>query len=224
MARSDEVLAGLERVTGVIYVALVPTSAACQNARGATARPGQDGGRRRLRFETTTGAKSNRTHAGRGGDADDGEVAHEAGDEDHDEPSTTSVPLRGSCAGGRGDALGVGRFRELGFEESSLADTRMANPRQVRDLTRRVSCIPAAATTNYYHAALQKTRDGDSRTWCRHEGAVRSFDGSVSGGRCPSRGRNGQICTEEMVNMLEDMGHDTRVDLERLLASRGAFP
>ena len=49
---------------------------------------------------------------------------------------------------------------------------------------------------------------------------MRSFDGSVSGlGGCPfAPGATGNICTEDMVNMLEDMGYDTRVDLAKLLA------
>jgi hydroxymethylglutaryl-CoA lyase len=58
------------------------------------------------------------------------------------------------------------------------------------------------------------------------EAGVRSFDGSVSGlGGCPfAPGATGNICTEDMVNMLEDMGFDTRVDLAKLLAVARRIP
>ena len=58
------------------------------------------------------------------------------------------------------------------------------------------------------------------------EAGVRSFDGSVSGlGGCPfAPGATGNICTEDMVNMLEDMGYDTRVDLAKLLAVARRIP
>ena len=53
-----------------------------------------------------------------------------------------------------------------------------------------------------------------------------SFDGSVAGlGGCPfAPGATGNICTEDMVNMLEDMGYDTRVDLAKLLAVARRIP
>jgi hydroxymethylglutaryl-CoA lyase len=55
---------------------------------------------------------------------------------------------------------------------------------------------------------------------------VRSFDSSVSGlGGCPfAPGATGNICTEDMVNMLEDMGYDTRVDPAKLLAVARRIP
>jgi hydroxymethylglutaryl-CoA lyase len=58
------------------------------------------------------------------------------------------------------------------------------------------------------------------------EAGVRSFDGSVSGlGGCHfAPGATGNICTEDMVNMLEDMGYDTRVDLAKLLAVARRIP
>ena len=51
------------------------------------------------------------------------------------------------------------------------------------------------------------------------EAGVRSFDGSVSGlGGCPfAPGASGNICTEELVMLCEEMGVQTGVDLERLI-------
>jgi hydroxymethylglutaryl-CoA lyase len=55
---------------------------------------------------------------------------------------------------------------------------------------------------------------------------IRSFDGSLGGlGGCPfAPGATGNICTEDMVNMLEDMGYDTRVDLAKLIACARLVP
>jgi hydroxymethylglutaryl-CoA lyase len=55
---------------------------------------------------------------------------------------------------------------------------------------------------------------------------VRSFDGSVSGlGGCPfAPGATGNISTEDMVNMLQDMGCDTGVDLDKLIAAARRVP
>jgi hydroxymethylglutaryl-CoA lyase len=55
---------------------------------------------------------------------------------------------------------------------------------------------------------------------------VRSFDGSIAGlGGCPfAPGATGNICTEDMVNMLQDMGYDTGVDLDSLIAAARRVP
>ena len=55
---------------------------------------------------------------------------------------------------------------------------------------------------------------------------VTKFDASIAGlGGCPFAPRaTGNICTEDMVNMLEDMGYDTRVDLAKLLAVARRIP
>ena len=52
---------------------------------------------------------------------------------------------------------------------------------------------------------------------------VADFDASVGGlGGCPyAPGATGNIATEELVHMVEDMGIDTGVDLEALLDDRG---
>jgi hydroxymethylglutaryl-CoA lyase len=51
---------------------------------------------------------------------------------------------------------------------------------------------------------------------------IRSFDASLAGlGGCPfAPGASGNIVTEDLVFMLESMGFDTGIDLERLLSAR----
>ena len=52
------------------------------------------------------------------------------------------------------------------------------------------------------------------------ERGVRRFDASIGGlGGCPyAPGATGNVVTEDLVHMLEDMEIDTGVDLERLVA------
>jgi hydroxymethylglutaryl-CoA lyase len=50
---------------------------------------------------------------------------------------------------------------------------------------------------------------------------VTEFDASVGGlGGCPyAPGASGNVATEEVVHMLHDMGVDTGIDLDRLIAA-----
>ncbi len=122
----------------------------------------------------------------------------------------------------------VERFIEVGVDGISLADTTgMANPRQVRDLTGRVLDMFPPPNDTFYTLHFHNTRGmGLANVIAGIEAGVRSFDGSVSGlGGCPfAPGATGNICTEDMVNMLEDMGYDTRVDLAKLLAVARRIP
>ena len=58
------------------------------------------------------------------------------------------------------------------------------------------------------------------------EAGVVRYDASMAGlGGCPfAPGATGNICTEDLVHMLEEMGYDTRVDLDKLLAIARKIP
>jgi hydroxymethylglutaryl-CoA lyase len=228
LADANDVLAGIERVPGVIYVALVPNLRGVHNAAAAPRRPDEVNGVMSA-SETHNRANINRTHeqslAEMPGIV---KAAHEAGFKITMSLSTTfGCPFEGHV---HEDVVldFVARFREMGFDGISLADTTgMANPRQVRDLTRKVMERFPPPHETYYTLHFHNTRGmGLANVVAGIEAGVRSFDGSVSGlGGCPfAPGATGNICTEDMVNMLEDMGFDTRVDLAKLLAVARRIP
>jgi hydroxymethylglutaryl-CoA lyase len=228
LADADEVLAGIERVPGVVYVALVPNIRGVQNA-AATARKADELNGVVSASETHNRANINRTHAQSIAELPTMvKVAHEAGMKITMSLSTTfGCPFEGHV---HEDVVldFVERFRAAGFDGISLADTTgMANPRQVRELTRKVLERFPAPNETYYTLHFHNTRGmGLANVVAGIEAGVRSFDGSVSGlGGCPfAPGATGNICTEDMVNMLEDMGYDTRVDLAKLLAVARRIP
>ncbi|NKJ48146.1 hydroxymethylglutaryl-CoA lyase [Burkholderia sp. SG-MS1] len=117
----------------------------------------------------------------------------------------------------------VDTYREMGIEGITLADTTgMANPRQVKRLVARVlKRLPAAALTLHFH----NTRGlGLANVLAAYEVGARRFDAALGGlGGCPfAPGASGNICTEDLVNMCDEMGIPTGVDLPKLLAlSRG---
>ena len=228
LADANEVLAQIERVPGVTYVALIPNIRGAQNAAAAPHKPGEVNGVISA-SETHNRANINRTH-----DESLAElptmvkVAHEAGMKITMSLSTTfGCPFEGHVLEETVLEF-VGRFRGLGFDGISLADTTgMANPRQVRSLTEKVLHKYPPPNDCYYTLHFHNTRGmGLANVAAGIEAGVRSFDGSISGlGGCPfAPGASGNICTEDMVNMLEDMGYDTRVDLAKLLAVARRIP
>jgi hydroxymethylglutaryl-CoA lyase len=58
------------------------------------------------------------------------------------------------------------------------------------------------------------------------EAGVTSYDASLGGiGGCPyAPGASGNICTEDLVHMLESSGFDTGVDLDKLIAVARGLP
>jgi hydroxymethylglutaryl-CoA lyase len=228
LADADAVLAGIERVPGVTYVALVPNIRGVQNAAATAKKPDEVNGVVSA-SETHNRANINRTHEQTLAELPTMvKVAHDAGLKITMSLSTTfGCPFEGHV---HEDVVMsfVEKFRSLGFDGISLADTTgMANPRQVHELTARVLERFPAPHDNYYTLHFHNTRGmGLANVVAGIEAGVRSFDGSVSGlGGCPfAPGATGNICTEDMVNMLEDMGYDTRIDLAKLLAVARRIP
>lgn len=119
----------------------------------------------------------------------------------------------------------VDAYLELGVQGITLADTTgMANPRQVYQLVQRLlGRLPASAITLHFH----NTRGlGLSNVLAAYEAGARRFDASLGGlGGCPfAPGASGNICTEDLVNLCDEMGITTGVDLQHLLTLSRTLP
>jgi hydroxymethylglutaryl-CoA lyase len=117
------------------------------------------------------------------------------------------------------------KFLTLGFDGLTFADTTgMANPVQVeRMMTAARNRFPNADITLHFH----NTRGmGLANVVAGIRAGIESYDASLAGlGGCPfAPGATGNICTEDLVNMLADMGVETGVDLDKLLAVAVKIP
>jgi len=112
------------------------------------------------------------------------------------------------------------RFLEQGVERFVLADTiGAANPQQVRDLTRTLVDRHGAQRLGCH---FHDTRAlGLANVYAAVESGIRYFDASIAGlGGCPfAPGASGNVATEDVVMLLEQLGFATGVDLQQLLAA-----
>ncbi|MEO1192637.1 MAG: hydroxymethylglutaryl-CoA lyase [Pseudomonadota bacterium] len=111
---------------------------------------------------------------------------------------------------------------EAGVDEVGLADTTgMANPAQIRQVFPAVAAEIGAERLAGAH--LHNTRgQGLANVVAALDVGVTTFDSSQGGlGGCPfAPGATGNIVTEDLVWMLEEMGFDTGIDLAKLIAAR----
>lgn len=111
---------------------------------------------------------------------------------------------------------------EAGAQEFSLSDTTgYADPAQVRRLTRKVKTAVGDDMLTTLH--LHNTRGlGLANVVAGLEEGITTFDASLGGlGGCPfAPGASGNLVTEDLVLMLNSMGLQTGIDLEKLLKVR----
>ena len=119
----------------------------------------------------------------------------------------------------------VARYLDLGISGITLADTTgMANPRQVAHATERFfDRFDGVKLTLHFH----NTRGmGLANILAAYQkGAVR-FDSALGGlGGCPfAPGATGNVCTEDVVHMFEEMQIETGVDLPAVIAVAKTLP
>ena len=110
------------------------------------------------------------------------------------------------------------RFIDQGLDQIVLADTiGAANPGQVRELT---ADLVAAHGSERLGCHFHDTRAmGVANVFAALESGIRKFDGSIAGlGGCPfAPGASGNVASEDVIMMLEQMGVDTGIDLDALL-------
>jgi hydroxymethylglutaryl-CoA lyase len=112
----------------------------------------------------------------------------------------------------------INEYQMLGVHEVALGDTTgMANPVQVSRMVERIKPqLGEMSLALHFHdtrgAALANVLAA------LQQGAT-VFDGSIGGlGGCPyAPGASGNVATEDLVNMLEEMGIETGIDLQKLI-------
>jgi hydroxymethylglutaryl-CoA lyase len=216
MADADEVWKRIERSADIRYSALVP------NVRGAMR--ALDAGVPEIEVVVSASDTHNRKNVNRSTEESLDDVAELVGLA-HAQGATVQVvvatawgcPYEGEVPVERVVAV-AGRAVRDGADALSFGDTTgMATPGRVQRLVGEVrSAHPDLPVNLHFHntrgAAL-------ANVLAALQLGVDDFDASVGGlGGCPyAPGASGNVATEELVHMVEDMGVDTAIDLDALL-------
>jgi hydroxymethylglutaryl-CoA lyase len=211
MADADEVWARIDKVPGIRWSALVPNTRGAQRAL--------DAGFAEIEVVVSASDTHNRRNLNRSTDEslDDItrliELIHASGKSVEVIVATSfGCPFEGDIDPRRVAGI-VERVRSDGADRIAFGDTTgMATPRRVRDLLSEVR-----PDLLHFH----NTRGtGLANIITALDLGVTEFDASVGGiGGCPyAPGASGNVATEEVVHMLHDMGLDTGIDLDALIA------
>ena len=218
MCDAGEVMSRIQRFPGVRYTALVPNVKGAQHAIGA----GVDA----VRVVICLSESYNRRNVGLGISESLEKCQriceltriHAVGCEAI-LALAFGCPLEGVISEDK--VVGIAtRLIDVGFDELSIADSvGVANPVQVRRL---VGKLRSEAPLAHYSLHFHNTRGlGLANVLAGLEEGVDTFDSSCGGlGGCPVvPGGSGNIPTEDLVNMLEEMGIGTGVDLSLVMTA-----
>jgi hydroxymethylglutaryl-CoA lyase len=223
LADADEVLRGIRREPGVVYTSLVPNLKGAERAIAA--------GTDELNLVISTSETHNLLNLRMTREQSVArlfevvDLAKASGVALNVSLSTCfGCPMEGDIP----EAVVFGfaeRFLNRGVAGISICDTTgMAHPRQVAALCGNFRArFPEAQVTLHLH----NTRGmGLVNVLAGIEAGVDRFDSSLGGiGGCPyAPGATGNVCTEDLVHMLQAMGRSMDIDLLRLLAAAGSLP
>jgi hydroxymethylglutaryl-CoA lyase len=213
MADADQVLALLPRLTDVRYIALVPNLFGAERAVAA--------GMRELSFTVSASPTYNQRNVGMSVDESVAALAEICaldgiGTVDAVVSCAFGSPYEGDIEPSDVAALGR-RLMEAGAASLTFADTTgMAMPR-------RIDALVAEVGSNI-RLHLHETRGtGLVNAYAAIQLGVADFDTSVGGlGGSPfAAGAAGNLATEELVHLLDDLGVETGFDLDRLIEAAG---
>ena len=221
MADADEVWAAVSKDPAIRYSALAP------NLRGA--RRALDAGFTEVEAVVSASDTHNRKNVNRSTAQSLDEIAVMI-DEAHQRGATLQVvvatawgcPYEGDVPVERVLAV-AGRAVADGADAISFGDTTgMATPSRVRDLVGSFRFRHPEVPLNLHFHNTRGT--GLANVLAALELGVDDFDASVGGlGGCPyAPGASGNIATEELVYMVEDMGVATGVDLAAMIEAAAA--
>jgi hydroxymethylglutaryl-CoA lyase len=210
-----EVLHGIEKRPGIVYSALVPNLKGCERAVQTPI----DG----IALFVSASETHNRKNVGMSiaeslkGFEDVARVALQAGKTLRGYVVTAfGCPYEGRIPVGRVMHI-IRTYADIGVSEVSLGDTTgMANPKMTRDFFLEImDGLAEVKVAAHFHNSRGL---GLANAFAALGAGVRVFDSSVGGlGGCPTAvGAMGNIPTEDLLNMMEEMGLATGVDFERL--------
>jgi hydroxymethylglutaryl-CoA lyase len=222
LADAEAVLNGIERIAGVEYTALVPNLRGCERALVA----GVD----EINVVMSASESHNSANLRMSKEqsllqfADIAKQALGFAEINASLSTAFGCPFEGPISAELLRGL-IGRVTDMGIDRISLCDTTgVANPAQVEQLFVDVSARwPSVIFTAHFH----NTRGmGLANALATIEAGIVHLDASLGGlGGCPyAPGATGNVCTEDLVHMLQAMGYDTGVDLDRLLVAAGGLP
>ena len=219
---ADEVMARIQRMPGVDYTVLVPNMRGAERALQAKAdelnlvmsmSEAHNNANLRMTMAQSFAALVDITRRAEG---------------------LAAVNVSLSCAFGcpmQGDVLAsvvldyAQRFAGVGVRGITFCDTTgMAHPAQVSRMAQAaLKQLSQLQLTMHFH----NTRGmGLANVLAGVQGGIARFDGSLGGlGGCPyAPGASGNISSEDAIHMLDAMGFDTGMDLDKLLAVAREMP
>lgn len=216
MAGTDAVIAALADDRGVHYSALIPNMKGYELAREAGAKHVA-----MVLYGSETMAAKNANMSVQQAENITEEILHCARQDGIGVIATIAVAFACPFDGPTDPALvaaATATFMELGVDRVVLADTiGAANPKQVRALMAELVDVHGAARLGCH---FHDTRAlGLANVFAAIESGIRQFDASIAGlGGCPfAPGASGNVATEDVVMLLQQMGFVTGIDLGKLL-------
>jgi len=215
MADSAEVMAGIRKRAGVAYPVLVPNMKGFEAARAAGAE------------EIAVFGAATETFSRKNINCSIGEslerfapvvaAAKAAGIRVRGYISVVAgCPYEGEVRPAAVAAL-AGELYGMGCYEVSLGDTiGVGTPKKIRTVIEAVARkVPIAKIGGHYHDTYGQAL---ANIYASLEVGLKTFDSSVAGlGGCPyAKGATGNVATEDVIYMLDGLGIDTGVDLEKL--------
>ena len=217
LADSEEVMSRIDRLPGISYRVLAP------NLKGVLRAIPLKPDKINLMMSVTE--SHNRANANRS-------IEESLKDFENFIPMILDAGI--SVVGGMGCALGcpfegrvstqqiervVDRYIAMGIRSIGIADTiGVGNPKLVYDV---VSHLKKRYPEIHWHMHLHNNRDlALANILAAMQAGVTEFDGAIGGlGGCPyAPNAAGNISTEDLVNMLTEMGIETGVNLDALLS------
>jgi hydroxymethylglutaryl-CoA lyase len=222
LADAEQVMRDIVRTAGVEYCALVPNVRGAERALAC----------RVDELNLVVSASESHNYANVCMTCDDSlaqfsKIIAFVGNQAHVNASLSTAfgcPFEGAIPTARVTTL-VSSLVDMGISRVALCDTTgVANPAQVKELC---ELVLARWPTVKFAAHFHNTRGmGLANVLAALEAGIERFDASLGGlGGCPfAPGASGNICTEDLVHMLESMGYSTGIDLDALLACASTVP